>query len=107
VEFNQFICDEKLDLGAFMNDVWKNIAELGFALSLFANAMFFVPQIIKLIKVKNAQGVSTITFLGFNIIQIFTAIHGYIVHDWILFWGSLLSFIACGFVTVLTIKYAG
>lgn len=53
-----------------MNNIWKDLAEIGFAVSLLANAVLFIPQIVKLMKIKNSEGVSTITFLGFNVIQI-------------------------------------
>ncbi|HAU0134657.1 TPA: hypothetical protein JBF03_10805, partial [Legionella pneumophila] len=48
------------------------IIQLGFSLSLLVNALLFIPQIITLIKTKSSQGLSLITFAGFNIIQLFT-----------------------------------
>jgi MtN3 and saliva related transmembrane protein len=83
----------------------SDFVEIVFSVSLFANALFFVPQIIKLIKQKNSTGVSLFTFIGFNIMQLFTAWHGFLVNDYKLMFGFLLSFIACFIVVVLTIYY--
>ena len=79
--------------------------ELAFSCSLFANALFFVPQIIKLLKEKNSEGISLVTFIGFNIMQLCMAAHGYIVQDFKLMFGMLLSFVTCFIVVVLTIFY--
>lgn len=77
------------------------VIEYGFSISLLINAALFIPQIITLIKNKSAKGVSLITFAGFNTIQIFTMLHGLIIHDYLLAGGTLLSIITCGTVTVL------
>lgn len=78
---------------------------VGFAISLLANAIFFIPQAVKIYKRKSANEVSLLTFLGFNIIQIFTGVHAYLVNDIILCIGSILAFITCGSVTILTFIY--
>ena len=71
-----------------------------FGLGLFANALMFIPQVYRLWSKKNADGLSLITFGGFNIMQFFTAWHGYLIHDYLLFIGFVLSFITCGLVTL-------
>lgn len=81
------------------------IVELFFSLGLFINAGLFVPQIIKLYRSKNTQGLSLLTFGGFNLIQIFAVLHGIINHDRILILGFSLSLITCGMVTILLIWY--
>jgi len=81
------------------------IVEIGFSIGLLANALLFIPQIIAIIKNKSAKGVSLITFLGFNIIQLFTLFHGLILQDYILALGYLLSILTCGTVTFLVIYY--
>lgn len=86
--------------------MFKTIIEIGFSLGLFANVMLFVPQILKLYKLKKPQGLSIITFGGFNLIQAFTMMHGYLANDYILFFGSLLSLITCGTVTMLIFWYS-
>ena len=83
----------------------EETVEFIFALGLFANAVLFVPQAIALYKTKNSAGLSLITFLGFNIIQLFTIFHAYLRDDYILFFGYFAAFISCGAVTVLIILY--
>lgn len=85
--------------------MFKTIVEIGFGLGLFANVLLFIPQIISLYKVKNSQGLSLLTFGGFNLIQLFTVLHAYLFKDYLLFWGYLLSLITCGVVTVLICWY--
>jgi MtN3 and saliva related transmembrane protein len=72
---------------------------------MFINSILFVPQIIRLFKTKNSEGLSLITFIGFNIIQIFSILHGYIHKDYIFMFGMLVSLILCGCVTFLIILY--
>jgi len=76
-----------------------------FSLSLFFNAMLFVPQALRIIRTKSAEGISLFTFIGFNIMQLFAVLHGYLEQDYILMTGFLLSFITCGVVTSLIFKY--
>ena len=81
------------------------VIEFGFTMSLLANALLFIPQIITLIKKKSSEGVSLVTFGGFNVIQIFTILHGFMAHDYVLAGGYFLSIITCGTVTALIIYY--
>lgn len=83
----------------------RTIVEIAFALSLFINAALFVPQAIKLWRTKNSEGVSLLTFGGFNLIQIPAILHGYFVKDYILAVGFAVSFITCGAVTALLLFY--
>ena len=76
-----------------------------FACSLFFNAAIFIPQAIKIFKKKNADELSLLTFVGFNIMQLFTVWHGYLERDYILMSGFFLSFITCGVVTFLILHY--
>jgi len=85
--------------------IWRYLVETGFFLGMIVNALLFIPQAIKLYKVKTTKEISFLTFLGFNIIQMFTAIHAYLVHDYLLLIGSILALITCGMVTFLAIKY--
>ncbi len=82
-----------------------NLIEYGFSISLLINAALFIPQIIALIKSKSAEGVSLLTFAGFNVIQLFILLHGLLIKDYLLTIGYLLSIISCGMVTVLVIYY--
>lgn len=81
------------------------LIELGFSLSLMINAALFIPQIISILKNKSAESLSLITFGGFNIIQLFTFLHGIMAKDYILAFGFGLSIITCGMVTYLIIYY--
>ena len=83
----------------------ESLIQYGFSLSLLVNAALFIPQIIALIKSKSAKGVSLLTFAGFNVIQIFTMLHGVYVNDYLLAWGYLLSIISCGTVSALIFYY--
>ena len=83
----------------------KHFIELMFGLCLFFNAMLFIPQIISLVKTKDSKDMSLITFAGFNIMQIFAVLHGYLDKDYVLMLGFLLSFVFCGVVTFLIVLY--
>lgn len=84
---------------------WHVFINIGFLLSLIFNALLFIPQAIKLFRLKKSAGVSVVTFLGFNIIQAFTIMHAYLAKDKLLFSGVILAFISCGIVTFLAIIY--
>lgn len=83
----------------------ETIIQYGFSISLLVNAALFIPQIISLLKSKSAKGISLITFAGFNIIQLFTMLHGLYLGDYLLAGGYLLSIITCGTVSVLICYY--
>lgn len=83
----------------------KNFIEIMFSLSLFINALLFVPQIIKLIHVKDAKELSLITFVGFSIIQTLMILHGLINHDYLLVIGILASLLACCTMSVLIVYF--
>ncbi|WP_028389321.1 PQ-loop domain-containing transporter [Legionella fairfieldensis] len=85
---------------------WQTlVVEFGFSISLLVNALLFLPQIKALLKNKSAEGVSLITFAGFNVIQLFTLLHGLLIGDYLLVAGYLLSLLTCGAVTVLIVYY--
>ncbi|MDR2428144.1 MAG: hypothetical protein LBD19_04325 [Endomicrobium sp.] len=83
----------------------KLFVEFCFGLSMFINTILFVPQIVRLFKTKNPVGVSLTTFVGFNIIQLFCILHGYIHNDYIFMFGMLLSLLLCGCISFLIILY--
>lgn len=83
----------------------ENFVEAIFGLGLFINAALFIPQIIKLYRLKNSDEFSLVTFAGFNIIQLFAVWHGYLHNDYVLVLGFALSFITCGCVTALILVY--
>ena len=83
----------------------STVIEVVFSAAMFINAALFVPQIIQLVRAKQSEGLSLLTFFGFNVIQVFTILHGYLYHDRLLMIGMGGSFITCGCVTILIWKY--
>jgi len=83
----------------------RQIIDIFFSLGLFINAALFIPQAIKLYRVKNSQGLSLVTFGGFNLIQLSILLHGYMTKDYLLVIGYALSLITCGAVTLLILLY--
>jgi len=76
-----------------------------FSLSLFFNALLFIPQALHILRKKSAYGLSLYTFLGFNVMQLLAILHGYLHHDIVLMVGFLISFITCGWVSYLVWNY--
>ena len=76
-----------------------------FGVGLIGNAMLFVPQAIAVWKKKSDEGISLITFAGFNILQLIGVVHGVYEGDPALIWGLGASFLTCGAVTGLTLYY--
>lgn len=79
--------------------------EAVFTVGSVINALLFLPQAIKLYRTKNSKELSFVTFAGFNIIQIFTILHGHLHSDKLLILGNILNFITCGTVTALILFY--
>ncbi len=84
---------------------FKELIAYLFGLGLLVNAAIFVPQAIKIFKAKSAQGVSVLTFGGFNILQFIGILHGYFQNDPSILIGMAASFICCGAVTVGALIY--
>lgn len=76
-----------------------------FGIGLFANAVLFIPQAIKIYKNKHAQDISLVTFSGFVLIQLSGSFYGYLHQVYVLMAGCILSFITCGTVTLLAFWY--
>ena len=83
----------------------KTLVHFIFAGSLFFNSLIFIPQAVRIFKLKSSKSLSFYTFVGFNIMQFFAIAHGYYQSDFILMFGFMLSFITCGVVTTLIFKY--
>ncbi len=102
---------EKEEVTSLLDEVLEKvnmvefIIETIFSLGLFINAGLFIPQIIKLYKTKNSKGFSLLTFGGFNIIQLFTVLHGFLHEDLLLIIGTTLSLVTCGCVSVMVVLY--
>jgi MtN3 and saliva related transmembrane protein len=59
----------------------KNIVAVVFGFGMLINACLFVPQAWHLWKAKRAEGVSVLSFAGFNALQLIGAVHGYFQPD--------------------------
>jgi MtN3 and saliva related transmembrane protein len=83
----------------------KDIVAVIFGLALMGNAALFVPQAIAVWRKKTDEGISLITFGGFNVLQAIAIVHGVYQHDSALIVGMVASIITCGAVTFLTLFY--
>lgn len=84
----------------------KETVAFVFGIGMVLNAALFVPQALRLWRTKTAQGVSILSFAGFNALQAIGALHGYFQHDRALIIGMLASLATCGSVTVLATHYS-
>ena len=83
----------------------KEIVAVVFGLALMGNAALFVPQALDVWRKKSDEGISLITFGGFNVLQVIAIVHGVYQHDQALILGMVASLITCGAVTFLTLFY--
>jgi MtN3 and saliva related transmembrane protein len=83
----------------------KDIVAVIFGFALMGNAALFVPQAIAVWRKKSDEGISLITFGGFNVLQAIAIVHGFYQHDLALIVGMVASIITCGAVTSLTLFY--
>ena len=83
----------------------KQIVAVVFGLGLLGNALLFVPQVLAVWRKKSDEGISLITFGGFNVLQAIAIVHGFYQHDIALIQGMIASLITCGSVTFLTLYY--
>jgi MtN3 and saliva related transmembrane protein len=83
----------------------KEIVAVIFGLALMGNAALFVPQAIAVWRKKSDEGISLVTFGGFNVLQVIAIVHGCYQHDTSLIVGMVASLITCGTVTSLTLFY--
>jgi MtN3 and saliva related transmembrane protein len=84
----------------------KETVAVIFGFAMVANALLFLPQAWRIWKAKTAQGVSLMTFAGFNALQFIGALHGYYQGDRALMIGMLATLVTCGAVTLLAIRYS-
>ncbi len=81
----------------------KEPIEFIFIIALFFNALFFIPQIFYIIKMKTAKGLSLITFIGLFLFQVVLFFYFFTIHDFnlVLASGFLASISVTGFITLL------
>jgi MtN3 and saliva related transmembrane protein len=83
----------------------KSIVAVVFGFGMLINAGLFVPQAWHLWKAKRAEGISVLSFAGFNTLQLIGVVHGYFQGDTALMLGMLASLLTCGTVTLLAARY--
>jgi MtN3 and saliva related transmembrane protein len=83
----------------------KQIVAVIFGFALLCNAALFVPQVLAVWRKKSDEGISLITFGGFNVLQVIGVIHGLYQQDLSLILGMIASLITSGTVTFLTLLY--
>lgn len=84
---------------------WEFWSLIFFSVCMFVNGSLFIPQAIKILRRHSIEGLSLAMFLGFNVIQLSTVIHGYFQQDWALVIGMTYSLVTAGFVTYLIVYY--
>jgi len=86
--------------------IWiRNTVEVLFAGALVINMFLYVPQIIVLLKTKNSQNISIVTFIGITFSQLFIVLHSILNKDYLLLVGCLGTLVTCGSATALAIYY--
>ncbi len=98
-----FVCSPVHEPANLLN--MKEIIAVLFGLGLVVNGLLFVPQAIALWRKKSAEGVSLVTFGGFNLLQLVGIVHGIYQQDRSLTLGMIASFVCCGAVTSQAILY--
>jgi len=83
----------------------KDIVAWLFGLGMGLNALLFVPQALSIWRTGRTEGVSLVTFGGFNALQALGVLHGVLQRDWSLTAGMAVSLVTCGSVTLLTLVY--
>ena len=83
----------------------KDIVAVVFGFGMLLNACLFVPQAWRLWQTKRAEGVSVLSFAGFNTLQLIGVLHGYFQQDNALMMGMFASLLTCGSVTLLAARY--
>ena len=75
------------------------------AIGAIVNALLFVPQIVKLVRVRRAEGVSTAMYAGFLVLQVVTGVDLVFHRIWALATGMAASAIATSAILVLALHY--
>lgn len=83
----------------------KTIIDILFGLGLFINALLFVPQLLRIVRVKSGHDISLLTFAGFFILNLISSIYGYYHSDWIMVIGYAVSALMCVLIVLATLIY--
>lgn len=81
------------------------IIRIFFWIGLFLNSIIVIPQIIKILRNKNAAGFSLLAFSGFLFLQIIVVLHAYLYRDIDLLIGMSASVVTTGLLVALIYIY--
>jgi uncharacterized protein with PQ loop repeat len=85
--------------------ILKNFFEILFGIAMIINAAVYIPQALKLIRMKHTKEVSLITFSSFTIFLFVQCVYALLRHDTHFLWGSLLVLMSSFSVTSLIIYF--
>lgn len=83
----------------------KEAIEIFFKFALTLNVIIYLPQIFRLLKIKQAKQISLIMFITFNFMQLIQIFYAYIHNDVSYLIGSLALLICCSYISILIIYY--
>lgn len=83
----------------------KLAVDVLYSLGLFINASVFVAQSYSIYKKKTSEQVSLFTYVGFNILQVFGVVNGYMFHDPAQMYGMIPSLITCNILVWFIIYF--
>jgi len=86
-------------------EIVKTTVDIIFGFGLFINAIIYLPQVIKIIRLKEAKDLSFVTFFGICLLQLVMGLHGYFHQDYVLMVGMWASLIVSAFLTYLIVLY--
>jgi hypothetical protein len=75
------------------------------ATGAIVNAFLFVPQIVKIVRIRRADGVSTTMYVGFLVLQVVTGVDLVFHQLWGLAAGMAASAVATSTIIVLALRY--
>jgi uncharacterized protein with PQ loop repeat len=87
------------------SEFFKLVMEGQFGIGLVINSLLYVPQILRLFKEKRSNELSYVMFLGFLCLTLSQVMYGFFMQDWIMAFGNMFTFLTCGAVVCLIIKY--
>lgn len=85
--------------------IYGYVLQVAFSVALFVNAILFIPQAMKIVKAKNSQSVSLMTYVGFIVIQFVCMLYGIHIKDWILTYGFFVAMLTCMSVVFVVVVY--
>lgn len=83
----------------------KSIIDLLFDFSLIINALVFVPQIVKILRLKAAKELSFVSFSCMFLLQLLFGLHGLLHQDYALLIGMIAAMMVSGIIAILILIY--